>query len=89
MREAQGQDQLAALLCAAVANALDLQVLAEAFGNTDDHVVDEGAGQAMQTTCLLLVDGRVTRISLPSTLTVIWGWNLECRVPFGPLTVMA
>jgi hypothetical protein len=57
VREAQGQDQLAALLCAAVANALDLQVLAETFGNTDNHVVDVGAGQAMEATCLLLVIG--------------------------------
>ena len=57
MREAQGQGQLVALLSSTVANALDLQVLAEAFGNTDNHVVDVGAGQAMEATCLLLVIG--------------------------------
>ena len=55
MREAQGQGQLVALLSSTVANALDFQVLAEALGNTDDHVVDEGAGQAMEAAGLLLV----------------------------------
>ena len=73
VREAQGQDQLAALLCAAVANALDLQVLAEAFGNTDNHVVDVGAGQAMELRASFSSLGRVTKTSLPSTLTVIRG----------------
>ena len=57
MREAQGQGQLAALLGGTIADALNFQILAEALGNTDDHVMDQGAGQAMEAACLLLVIG--------------------------------
>ena len=57
MREAQGQGQLAALLGGTIADALNFQILTEALGNTDDHVMDQGAGQAMEAACLLLVIG--------------------------------
>src|SRR5699024_10123524 len=57
MREAQRQDQLVALLGGTVADALDLEVFLEAFGDTDDHVVDDGAGQAVEAAGLLLVIG--------------------------------
>jgi hypothetical protein len=88
VREAQGQDQLAALLCAAVANALDLQVLAEALTPTTMlWMLVRVRPWRLRASFSSL--GRVTKISLPSTLTVIRGWNLECRVPLGPFTVMA
>ena len=57
VREAQRQDQLVALLGSAVADALNFQILAEAFGNTNHHVVDDGAGQAMEAAGLFLVIG--------------------------------
>ena len=41
----------------AVADADDVEVLAEAVGDTDDHVVDERAGQAVQGPVLALVVG--------------------------------
>ena len=43
-RAFQGQGQLAALLGGTITDALNFQILAEAFGNTDDHVMDQGAG---------------------------------------------
>ena len=41
----------------AVADADDLELLAEAVGDTDDHVVDERAGEAVQRAALALVVG--------------------------------
>jgi hypothetical protein len=41
----------------AVADADDLELLAEAVGDADDHVVDEAAGEAVQRTVLALVVG--------------------------------
>ena len=46
-----------ALLCGAVAHALDLQLLFEAVGNALHHVADESAGEAVQAAGLLLVIG--------------------------------
>ena len=41
----------------AVADADDLELLGEAVGDTDDHVVDQRAGQAVQRAVLALVVG--------------------------------
>ena len=71
MREAQVHDQVGALLLAAQADAHDLQLLLVAVDNTVHHVGDVAAGQAVQAAGLGL--GRVTKTSLPSTLTVMRG----------------
>ncbi len=44
-----------ALLLNTVADAVYFQLLLEAFGYADDHVVDECAGQTVQCTILLLI----------------------------------
>ncbi|MPN45822.1 hypothetical protein SDC9_193394 [bioreactor metagenome] len=55
MREAQAHDDLVALLDGLEADAGDVEVLAEALGDADDHVVDQRTGQAMEGAVLLLV----------------------------------
>ena len=56
--EPEGQAQrVGALGLGAVADADDLEFLAEPVGDTDDHVVDEGAGEAVQRPVLALVVG--------------------------------
>ena len=46
-----------ALRRGAVADADDLELLREALGDADDHVVDQRAGEAVQRTVLALVVG--------------------------------
>ena len=56
--EAEGEAELVgALGLGAVADADDLELLAEAVGDADDHVVDEGAGEAVQGAVVALVVG--------------------------------
>ena len=56
--EAEGQlERVRALGLGAVADADDLELLAEAVGDADDHVVDEAAGQPVQGAVLALVVG--------------------------------
>ena len=57
MGEAQVHDQLVALLSHTVAHAVDVQLLLEALGDAHDHVVQQGAGQAVQAAVGLLVVG--------------------------------
>jgi hypothetical protein len=71
----------------AIADAGDLEALAIAVGHADDHVVDQGPGQAVELLVGLLLgragddEGAVLR------LTVMSGWSARLRVPLGPLTV--
>ena len=55
MREAKGQIQVRALLCAAVADALNLQSLVVFLYHTVNHVRNVGAGQAVEAARLLFV----------------------------------
>ena len=56
--EAEGEvEGVGALGGGAVADADDLELLGEAVGHADDHVVDEGADQAVHGTGLALVVG--------------------------------
>jgi hypothetical protein len=56
--EAEGEaDAVRALRLGAVADADDVELLAEAVGDTDDHVVDEAAGQAVEGAVVALVVG--------------------------------
>ena len=56
MAEAERElDGVAALRGGAVADADDLELLREALGHADDHVVDERAGEAVQRAVLALV----------------------------------
>ena len=48
VREAQVHDQVLTFLHGSVADAVDLERLAEALGHADDHIVDQRAGQAVQ-----------------------------------------
>ena len=57
MRITQGHVEVLALLGHTVTNTVDLQLLLIALGNTDDHVVEQGAGQAVQAAMLLSVGG--------------------------------
>ena len=57
VREAQGELEVLALLLHAVADAGELELLLEALGNANNHVVDEGAGEAVAGTGLTLVVG--------------------------------
>ena len=54
---AQVHNQLLALLGHTIADAVDFQLLAEALGNAFDHVVNQGAGQAMEASVLFLIVG--------------------------------
>ena len=76
----QVHNQVGALLLAAQTNAHDLQLLLVAVHNTVHHVGDVGTGQAVQVRAWGSSLGRVTRTSLPSTLTVIRddSWNSGC-----------
>ena len=49
--------RVGALGLGAVADADDLELLAEAVGDADDHVVDEAAGEAVQGAVVALVVG--------------------------------
>ena len=51
----EGELQVGALLQDTVANTGDFHVDGVAFGDTNDHVVDEGAGQAVESTVLALI----------------------------------
>ena len=55
MGEAQGEAQGFALLGYTVPNALDFQVFGIPFRNTDDHIVDQGTGQAVEAAVHLVV----------------------------------
>ena len=56
MREAEVELELLGTLGHhAVTHALDLQLLLVALGHTDDHVVDESTGEAVQRAVLTLV----------------------------------
>ena len=55
MGEAQCHNQVLALLYCTVTNALDFQLLGEAFRNAVYHVGNQGSGQAVQTSVLLIV----------------------------------
>ena len=58
MAEAEGHAQLVGRNgLGAIADADDLELLAEAVGDTDDHVVDQRAGEAVQRPALALVVG--------------------------------
>ena len=52
---AKVHDQIGALLGDTVADAVDVQLLLEALGNTDDHVVEQSAGQAVNAAMQLIV----------------------------------
>ena len=43
--------------CGTIADALDLQLLGEALGDADDHVVEQRTGQTMERAVLLFVVG--------------------------------
>ena len=49
--------RVGALGLGAVADADDLELLAEAVGDADDHVVDEAAGEAVEGAVVALVVG--------------------------------
>ena len=55
MRVAEVHNQILALLSDTVTNALNAQLLLEAFGNTNNHVVNQAAGEAVQCAVVLVV----------------------------------
>ena len=57
MAEAERELQVRALGRDAVTDAVDLELLLVALGDTHDHVVDQGPGQAVQRAALPLVVG--------------------------------
>ena len=57
MGVADVQDELVALLGGTIANAVDFERLLVAIGDADDHVVQQSAGQAVQSAVLLTVVG--------------------------------
>jgi hypothetical protein len=69
----------------AVADADDLELLAEAVGDADDHVVDQAAREAVQGPGLALVVGALhhERVAVWRTVMVVRGSRVrEC--PWGP-----
>ena len=72
MRETEVHNQILALLSNTVTYAVNVQLLLEALGYADNHVVDQGAGQAVQCAVLLLVVGTGNNGSRsPSTATLV------------------
>ena len=57
VRVTKGQIQVLALELNTVANAGELEDLGVALGDADDHVLDQGAGEAVTSTGLTLVVG--------------------------------
>ncbi len=57
MREAEGHDQVFALLLRAVADAVDLQLLVEPLGHAQNHVLNQGAGRPVQGLALFFIVG--------------------------------
>ena len=57
MRITNVQNQVLAFLGCTVTNTVDLEGLGESFGYADDHVVDEGTGQAVEGSVHLVVIG--------------------------------
>ncbi|CAN4021128.1 Putative manganese efflux pump MntP, partial [Dysosmobacter welbionis] len=55
VREAQVHDQVLTLLGHTVADAVNLQLLLVAVGHTDDHVMEQSAGQAVEAAVQLVV----------------------------------
>ena len=84
--EAEGQLDLArAPGHGPVADADDLEVLGEAVGDAEDHVVDQAAGQAVQGPVLALVVGRSTKRVESSWRTVISPGSIPLQgAPAGP-----
>ena len=82
-------ERVVALGAGAIADADDLEVLAEALAHADDHVVDQRAGQPVQGTALALVVGPLDERATPSSLRTVMplGELVRSRVPLGPLTV--
>jgi hypothetical protein len=70
---AEGELEVAALVGHAVTRAVDLHALLVALGDTEDHVVDERAGQAVQGTGLALVVGA---LDLEAGVTLLDGDGL-------------
>ena len=55
MGETQVHDQVLALLGNTVTDAVDVQLLLETVGDTDDHVVEQSTGQAVQAAVQLVI----------------------------------
>ena len=51
------QDQLAALLGGTVTDTVDLELLLVALADADHHVVEQRAGQAVESAVFLLIVG--------------------------------
>ena len=83
-RELEG---VAALGAGSVADAEDLEFLGEALGHTDDHVLDQGAGQTVQGLARAGVVGPLDGRRPSSVATVMPPGSVWSSVPFEPLTV--
>ena len=57
MGEAERKADGLALFSSTVTNTLNFQALGIAFRNTDDHVVDQGTGQAVERAMGLIIAG--------------------------------
>ena len=55
MRVTEVHNQILALLSDTVTNALNAQLLLEAIGNTNNHVVNQAAGETVQCAVVLVV----------------------------------
>lgn len=86
VREAQGELEVLALLLHAVTDAGELELLLEALGNANNHVVDESAGEAVAGTGLTLVvgtgNGEDVVLDVDSELLK----DIQLELPLGPLT---
>ena len=73
MRVAEVHNQILALLSDTVTNALNAQLLLEAFGNTNNHVVNQAAGEAVQCAVVLVVVRTGYEDFVASTAMVMFG----------------
>ena len=55
MRKSEVHNEVLTLLLSTVADTVDLKFLLVAFGNTNDHVVNECTGKSVQSTVILIV----------------------------------
>ena len=70
-----------------IANADDLQILLETFGNAFYHIREKRTRKTVQRPRFLLIAVRVRTSCSPSCVIVILSLNFDCSSPFLPFTV--
>ena len=85
MRKAKVHCELVVLYLYSVTNTVDFQILLEALGHAQNHVVNEGAGQAVKRLVLLLIVGSFYNNFVAFYSDCHVRMNIPGKFPFGAL----